>query len=139
MLPVSTTEKYRAVLNEHAEIEKPPTFLFPCLNGRKQREVMAFREDLLQGTLSGFDELFAFVESHLIGWENIDVEYEKGKLLDVVGYGQCMELLAMLAIQGPSIADKKKYKLQLQASTEKSVKDAPDEGSANESSTNITE
>ena len=100
---------------------------------------MAFRENLLQGTLSGFDELFAFVESHLVGWENIDVGYEKGKLLDVIGYGQCMELLALLAFQGPSIADKKKYKLQLQASTEKSVKDAEVKASASESSTNTTE
>ena len=139
MLPLSTTEKYRAILNEHAEIENPPTFLFPCLNGRQQREVMAFRENLLQGTLAGFDELFAYIESYLVGWENVDEEYEKGKLLDVIGYGQCMELLALIAFQGPSVADKKKYKSQLQASMEKSAKDAKDSGSAGESSTSITE
>ena len=139
MLPVSTTEKYKAVLNEHAEIENPPTFLFPCLNGRQQREVMAFRDGMGQGTTDGFDELFAFIESYLVGWENIDVEYEKGKLLDVVGYGQCMELLALIAYQGPSVADKKKSKLQSQESTEKSAPDVKEKASAKESSTSITD
>ena len=100
---------------------------------------MAFRNGMMIGTLEGFDELFAFIESHLVGWENIDVEYGKGKLLDVASYGQCTELLALLAFQGPSAADKKKYKSQLQASTEKSVKDAEEKASASESSTNTTE
>ncbi len=138
MLPVSTTEKYRAVLNDHAEMEAPPTFLFPCLNGRQQREVMVVRAEIEIGSAKGFDELFGLVESYLVGWENIDIEYKGGNLLDVINYSQCTELLALLAFQGPSIADKKKYKLRLQASTEKSAKDVKDKASAKESSTSTT-
>lgn len=139
MLPVSTVEAYRAVLIQHAEMENPPTFMFPCLNGRQQREVMAFRDNMEHGTTAGFDALFDFIESHLIGWENIDVEYEKGKLIDVVSYGQCMELLALIAYQGPSVADKKKSKSPSPESTEKSVKDAEGEANAKESSTSTTD
>ncbi len=90
------------------------------------------------GSAKGFDELFGFVESYLVGWENIDIEYKGDNLLDVINYSQCTELLALLAFQGPSVADKKKYKLRSQVSAEKSVKDAKGEASANESSTNIT-
>ena len=110
MLPVTTAEKYRAILNEHREIENPPAFIFPCLNGRQARDIMLFRDGMGQGTTEGFDALFDFIESYLVGWENIDVEYEKGKLLDIVTYSQCLELLALLAFQTPSIADKKKSK-----------------------------
>ena len=110
MLPVSTTEKYRAVLNEYAEMENPPTFLFDFLTGRQQREVMLFWEGMGTGKLADFDALFELVESHLLGWENIEAEYTKGGLLDVVSYGECLELLALLAYQPPSVADKKKSK-----------------------------
>lgn len=100
---------------------------------------MEFRDSISPGTTDGFDSLFDFIESYLVGWENIDIEYEKGKLIDVVSYGQCMELLALIAFQSPSVADKKKYKLPSQASTEKSAKDAEEKTSVKESSTSITE
>ncbi len=125
MLPVTTAEKYRAILIEHAGMDNPPTFLFPCLNGRQQREVLLFKEGMGKGKtlgrLADFDALFAKVDSYLLGWENLDVEYGKDKLMDVISYPECLELLAMLTYQGPSIAAKKKSKSQSPSGTEKSA------------------
>ncbi len=137
MMPVSTEEKYRAVLKKHEEMENPPTFLFECLNGRQQREVLLFKESMGKqktGTLANFDEVFGLVESHLVGWENIGVEYTKGGLSDIINYMQCLELLALIAYQPPSIADKKKSKSPSPLSTENSAKDAPGATSVDESS-----
>ncbi len=135
MLPVTPEEKYRAVLNKYEEMENPPTFLFECLNGRQQREVMLFRQGMGTGTLADFDELYAQVESHLVGWENIEAEYTKGGLLDVVSYGECLELLALLAYQPPSVADKKKYKSPSPSGTETTAPPVQDPSSASEPST----
>ncbi len=134
MLPISPEEKYRAVLTKHMEMENPPTFLFECLNGRQQREVMLFRDGMGTGKLADFDELFDQVESRLLGWENIEAEYTKGGLLDEVSYGECLELLALIAYQPPNIADKKKSKSESPLSTENSAKDAPGATSADGSS-----
>lgn len=121
MLPVTTAEKYRAILNEHKEMENPPTFLFPCLNGRQQRDVLLFKEGMGTGNLADFDALFDKVESHLLGWENIEADYSKGQLMDVITYMQCLELLALLTYQSPNIAAKKKSKSPSPSGTEKSA------------------
>lgn len=122
MLPVSTAEKYEAVLIEHEEMENPPTFLFPCLNGRQQRELLLFKKDMRgAGDLADFDALFAKVESHLLGWKNMGIEYSKGQLMDVITYIQCVQLLALLTYQSLSIAAKKKSKSQSPSGTEKSA------------------
>jgi len=134
MLPISTEEKYRAILKEHEAIEDPPTFLFECLNGRQQREILLFKEGMGKGDLADFDELFAQVGSHLLGWENIEVEYSKGGLMDAVSYIQCIELLALIAYQPPSIADKKKFKSPSPLSTENSANSVSEATSAHESS-----
>ncbi len=124
MLPVSTAENYEAVLIEHEGTENPPTFLFPCLNGRQQREVLLFKEGMGKGDLADFDALFAKVESHLLGWENVETEYKEGKLMDVVTYMQCLELLALLTYQGPNRASKKKSKSPSPSNTVKPAKPA---------------
>ncbi len=135
MLPVSTTEKHEVVLHEHEGIENPPTFMFPCLNGRQQRELLLFKDGMRTGGLADFDALFAKVESHLVGWKNIDIEYSKDKLMDVVTYIQCVELLALLTFQSPSIADKKKSKSPSPSDTENAAPPAKEATSASESST----
>lgn len=121
MLPVTTKEKYKAVLNEHKEMENPPTFVFPALNGRQQREILLFKEGMGTGDLADFDALFDKVESHLLGWENLESEYSKGTLMDVITYMQCLELLALLTFQAPSIAAKKKSKSPSPSDTGKSA------------------
>lgn len=136
MLPVSTKEICRTILREHAIQENPPTFLFPCLNGRQQRELLQIKEDLDKGNeLEKFDGIFVAVASHLSGWENIDFEYGKVKLNEVISYIQAIDLLALLVYQRPSVADKKKSKLPLPSDTENSVKPAKGATSASESST----
>ena len=124
MLAVTTKEKYRAVLNDHKEMENPPTFLFPCLNGRQQRDILLFKEGMGTGDLADFDALFAKVESHLLGWENIEADYSKGQLMDTITYMQCLELLALLTYQSPNIAAKKKSKLPSPSGTGKSAPSA---------------
>ena len=141
MLPVTTEEKHEVVLQEHEGMENPPTFVFPCLNGRQQRELVLFKESMdkssleNRGGLENFDALFEKIESCLLGWENLSTEYSKGKLMDVVGYAQCLELLACLTYQSPSIAAKKKSKSPSPSGTEKSAPPAKDKESASEPST----
>lgn len=122
MLPVSTSETCETILLDHRGTENPPTFLFKCLSGRQQREVLQTKNDLDKGKeLEKFDGVFATVESYLVGWENIDIEYAPGELIEVVGYMQAMELLGSLVYQRPSDEDKKKSKSQSGSDTEKSV------------------
>ena len=125
MLPVSTAENYEAVLIEHEGTENPPTFLFPCLNGREQRELLLFREGI-GGTagVAALDALFAKVESYLLGWKNMGIDYSKGQLMEVINYIQCTQLLALLTYQGPNRASKKKSKSPSPSNTVKPAKPA---------------
>ncbi len=118
MLPVSTAENCEAVLSEHAGLENPPTFLFECVNGRQQRELLKVKASLDSGDdLKDIDRVFVAVESHLRGWRNMGIEYAKDSLYETVNYLQCIELLAQLVWQRPSVADKKKPKSQSPSNT----------------------
>lgn len=125
MLPISTAEKCEAVLNEHAATENPPTFLFECLNGHQQRELLRIKEGLDKGSdLENMDKVFDAVESHLQGWEHMGIEYTKGCLSKAINYLQCLELLGQLVFQRPSMADKKKSKSPSPSNTVKPAKPA---------------
>lgn len=134
MLPVTTTEKYEVVLKGHAGAENPPTFLFKCLTGRQQRDLLQLKEEMDKGNeLEKFNEIFVAVESYLVGWENIDVEYGKGQLIEVINWDQCIWLMSSLVYQRPSVADKKKSKSQSPSDTEKSALPAQEATNASES------
>lgn len=136
MLPVSTTDQCREILIEHVGTENPPTFLFKCLNGHQQRELLQAKEDLDKGNeLEKFDGVFAAVESHLVGWENIDAEYGKVNLIDIISWQQAIDLLANLVYQKPSMAVKKKSKSPSPSGTETAAPAAKETTSASESST----
>ncbi len=127
MLPISKADHCEVVLNEHEADENAPTFLFECLNGHQQRECIKVKMALDSGDdLASMDAVFATVEKHLIGWANVGIEFSKGQLGEVINYMQCIELLGALVLQMPGVADKKKYKLPLQSSTENSAKSAED-------------
>ena len=135
MLPVSTMDTCPAILNEHAEKENPPTFLFECLNGRQQRELLRIKDGLDKGDDGdNFDKVFSAVELHLNGWENMGIPYTKGSLADTINYLQCLELLGQLVFQRPSVADKKKFRSPSPLSTENFASNAQEPTNANENS-----
>ena len=139
MLPVSTADTCKVVLSEHAAMENPPTFLFRFLNGHQQRELLQVKADMDKGDeLEKFDAMFAAVESHLVGWENIDIEYGKGKLSEVIGWNEVISLLARLVYQRPCVADKKKCKSPSPLDMENSAKTAPEAPNASEPLTTPT-
>ena len=139
MLPITTAEKYEVVLKEHLAMEDPPTFLFKCLTGVQQRDLLQLKEDLNKGDeIAKFNEMFATVESYLIGWENIDVEYGEGQLIEVINWDQCIWLMSSLVYQRPSVADKKKCKSESPLNgAESSAPTAQEVTSASESLRNI--
>lgn len=98
----------RIVLASDRHKAKPPTFLFPYLTARQQRQLMR-GYDFGAGSMLDIDSIFADLSRLLLGWENLPVGFAPGELDAVISVAEAFELINQLIMQGPSSAEKNAY------------------------------
>ena len=114
--------------------EKQPTFIFRYLSCRKWKEVAglsdSFDED--DSGEDAIDAVFEAINRSLTGWRNMsgpdgkEIEFDAGKLEDIVTPSEAMDLLKAAVSQMPTVDDKKKFDSQSTSSTARSARRAKD-------------
>lgn len=105
MLQTAKKKTCRIILRAHAELSESPVFLFPYLTGREQRSLAQITSDDTE-SVENFDHIYNLVAGHLIGWENMGIDFDAKKLMDVCNYSSVIELAARLVYQNNPPVDK---------------------------------
>ncbi len=127
MMPLIPGDYYHCSLIEQADLDNPPIFVFEVLAARQQREISKLKNQV--GDFpddKGFDLIFAALRKHLVGWENLNVDYAPETLEDILSLTQALELVSMQVFQSPNLGTKKKYRLQSLTNGDNSANDVPE-------------
>ena len=143
-LPLEPNETFEIILDsdKNKPREDQPRFIYRHLNCSQWRVVANFRNSLekLKNDKSAenildrmMTKLKETATTNLIGWVNMKdlrgeyIPFDIEKFEDIVGLAEANELIVKLEDYRLMPADKKKFDLPLESSTEGSVKDAEGE------------